>query len=159
MSTASRPGWVVTLIATAGGAGLLRGAPGTYGTIVAMPLCYALGRLGPAVYLGATLFVIGLGSWAAGRYCAATGKHDNQQIVIDEVAGYLVTMALGPFSPFGLLVGLGLFRLFDIWKPGPVRLIDRRVKGGFGVMADDLAAGVLGAAAMRLLLLVPWPTR
>lgn len=122
-----------------------------------MPLAYGLLRLGPVPYAAATLFIIVLGSWAAGRYCAATGSHDNQQIVIDEVAGYLVTMALGPATPLGLLLGFGLFRLFDIWKPGPVRTIDRRVKGGFGVVADDLAAGVLALGTLQLLLLLPWP--
>lgn len=147
----SRPPRWVTLVATAGGAGLIPVAPGTWGTLVAVPLAWALSRLGQPAFLAATAFVAAVGSVAADIYCKRTGRHDNQQIVIDEVAGYLVTMALVPRTPLLLAAGFVLFRLFDIWKPPPVRAIDRRVQGGFGVVADDLAAGVYGALALWLL--------
>lgn len=146
-----RPSRLVVLVATALGAGLVPRAPGTCGTLVAVPLAALLAHLGPLWLWGGALAISVLGTWAAGVYCRVTGKEDNQQIVIDEVAGYLVTLLLVPGTALNLALGFGLFRLFDIWKPGPVRLIDRRVHGGFGVMADDLAAGVLGALTLWLL--------
>lgn len=158
MNQPQRPPLLVTLVATALGAGLLPGAPGTYGTLLAVPLAYGLMGLSPlALWLGAAL-VSGVGVWAADRYCELTGSHDNQQIVIDEVAGYLVTLLLVPRTPLNLLLAFLLFRLFDIWKPWPVRVVDRRVKGGFGVMADDLVAGVVSAIVLLLLQRAPWPS-
>jgi phosphatidylglycerophosphatase A len=140
------------LTATALGAGYLPVAPGTWGTLVAVPLAWGLDRLGGEIALLAALAVIiVVGSWAADVYCTATGKHDNQQIVIDEVAGYLVTLALVPRTWPNLIVAFGLFRLFDVWKPPPVRWIDRRVGGGFGVVADDLGAGVYGGILLWLI--------
>ena len=139
------------LVATALGAGLIPKAPGTCGTLMAVPLAVLLAHLGPLWLWAGALVVSVVGTWAAGVYCRATGKEDNQQIVIDEVAGYLVTMLLVPATALNLALGFGLFRLFDIWKPGPVRILDRRVHGGFGVMADDLAAGVLGALTLLVL--------
>lgn len=144
------PVWAL-LVSTALGAGLIPGAPGTYGTIVTVPLAWALGRLGTPVYLAVTVLVAAVGSWAADVYCRATRRHDNQQIVIDEVAGYLVTLAPVARTPVNLLIGFVLFRLFDITKPPPVRWIDRRVGGGFGVVADDLGAGVYGAICLVLI--------
>lgn len=151
----SRPSLAVTLIATVLGAGLVPKVPGSCGTLMAVPLAYLLMGCGRPWLLGGLLVVTGVGTWAADRYCEATGKQDNQQIVIDEVAGYLLTMVAVPRSGLNLLLGFLLFRLFDIWKPGPVRLIDRRVHGGFGVMADDLAAGVLAGLCLWGLQLTP----
>jgi phosphatidylglycerophosphatase A len=140
------------LTATALGAGYLPVAPGTWGTLAAVPLAWALDRLGGEIALLAGLaVVIVFGSWAADLYCTATGKHDNQQIVIDEVAGYLLTLVAVPRSWPNLAAAFVLFRLFDIWKPPPVRAIDRRVGGGFGVVADDLGAGVYGAIVLYLI--------
>ncbi len=147
----------ITLIATALGAGLVPKVPGHCGTLMAVPLAWWLMGHGRVALVLGTGVVTGVGTWAAGRYCAYTGKEDNQQIVIDEVAGYLVTLFLVPRTPMNLFLGFLLFRLFDVWKPWPVRLIDRQVHGGFGVMADDLAAGVYGALSLLLLTrLIPW---
>lgn len=144
----TRPPLGVLLIATALGAGLLPGAPGTFGTLVAVPLAWGLDRLGELWFLVATVLISAIGSWAADVYCNTTRRHDNQQIVIDEVAGYLVTLAPVARTPANLAIGFVLFRLFDIWKPPPVRWIDRHVHGGFGVVADDLGAGVYGAICL-----------
>ena len=150
-SAPRKPPLPVTLIATALGAGFLPVAPGTWGTLVAIPLAWALGRAGEPAFVAATLLITLIGSWAAGAYCEASGRHDNQQIVIDEVAGYLVTLLAVPRAPAELVAGFALFRIFDVWKPPPVRAIDRRVHGGFGVVADDLAAGVYAGALLALL--------
>ena len=106
---------------------------------------------GDVVFVAATLVIIVVGSFAADSYCRATGRHDNQRVVIDEVAGYLVTLMLVPRTAGNLLAGFLLFRLFDIWKPPPVRWVDRHVGGGFGVVADDVAAAVYGAGCLWLL--------
>jgi phosphatidylglycerophosphatase A len=136
------PSLGITLVATALGAGLSPVAPGTMGTLVAIPLAWGLAHLGGHLaFIAGLVAVTAAGTWAAGRFCTAAGCHDDQRIVIDEVAGYFVTLLLVPRGPVELALAFGLFRLFDIWKPPPVRQVDRVVKGGFGVMADDLAAG------------------
>jgi phosphatidylglycerophosphatase A len=94
---------------------------------------------------------IAFGIWAADVYEEATGAHDNHRIVIDEVAGYLLTLAAVPRGPFNLVVGFGLFRLFDTWKPWPVRWLDEHVGGGLGVVLDDLGAGVYGGLILLVL--------
>jgi phosphatidylglycerophosphatase A len=112
-----------------------------------------------AVVLGvaaAVLFAAGV--WAGGQVVAASGVEDDQRIVIDEVVGQLVTLApllawpgwslRGAGGWLAVVTGFVAFRVFDVWKPGPVRIADERVGGGFGVMLDDLVAGVLGAAAL-----------
>jgi phosphatidylglycerophosphatase A len=145
--TRSRPSLLSTLVATSLGAGFLPLAPGTWGTLVAVPIAWALGRVPWALPVGAAVVTL-VGVWAADRYVRATGEEDNQEIVVDEVAGYLVTMLLVPRTLFNLAVGFVLFRVFDVWKPPPARTIDRRVKGGIGVMADDLVAGAYGALVL-----------
>lgn len=152
----ARPPLYATLIATVFGAGFLPVAPGTWGTAVAVPLAWALGRAGEWAFIAALIAISVIGSLAADVYCARTGRHDNQQIVVDEVAGYLLTLVAVPRTPVNLLVGFVLFRLFDIWKPPPVRWVDRHVHGGFGVVADDLAAGVYGAIILWLLHSAGW---
>ncbi len=146
--TSRRPAWPVTVIATSFGAGFMPRSPGTTGTVTAIPMAWALARLGAWPFVGGTVLVTLIGIWASSLFVRATGKDDDQRIVIDEVAGYLVTLLLVPKTAVHLALAFVLFRLFDIWKPGPVRWIDEHVHGGFGVMADDLAAGVIGALVL-----------
>lgn len=144
------PLWA-TLVATSFGAGFVPGAPGHSGTLTAVPLAWALGRVGGWCY-GLGLFcVVAIGTVAAEVWGLATGVADDQRIVVDEVAGYLVTMMFVPRSLANLVVGFVVFRVLDVWKPGPVRRVDERVGGGVGVMADDLVAGVIGAFVMLAL--------
>lgn len=138
------------LCATVLGVGYCPVMPGTMGTLAAIPLAYAVMGRGPAALWLTTAAVTAVGTWAAGRYCRLTGTHDNQRVVVDEVAGYLLTLALVPRTPANLALAFGLFRLLDIVKPWPIRLLDRRVRGGLGVMADDLLAGAIGAVLLRL---------
>jgi len=136
-------------IATAGGAGYSPVAPGTCGTIVTVPLAWALAGL-PYWSLALVIAgVIGVGIWAAGRADQAWGTHDSGRIVIDEVAGYLVTVAAVDRSTWpALAVGFVVFRTLEITKPFPIRWLDQNLPGGFGVVIDDVAAGVLGCAIM-----------
>ncbi len=145
------PPIICTLLATACGAGFVPVAPGTAGSAVAIPLAWGLAHLGEPAYLLAMVAITAFGIWAADVYEATYGTSDNQRIVIDEVAGMLLTLAAVPRGPFNLLVGFGLFRLFDTWKPWPVRWLDRNVHGGLGVVLDDLGAGVYAGLILWLL--------
>ena len=137
-------------LASWGPCGLAPVAPGTVGTLGAVPLFWLLRPLPLWLYL---VTLVGFAAMAV-RAAEVAGAHwkavDASPIVIDEVAGYLVTMALVPWSAGGALLGFLLFRLFDVWKPWPVSALDRW-KSGTGVVADDLAAGLWAAAAYALL--------
>jgi phosphatidylglycerophosphatase A len=139
------PPLLPTIIATSFGAGFSPKAPGTVGTLTAIPMAWGLAHLGPLGFALGTLAIAAVGTWAASAFVRASGREDDQRIVVDEVAGYLVTLLPVARTPIHLALAFGLFRLFDIWKPQPVRWIDQHVHGGFGVMADDLAAGVYAA--------------
>lgn len=141
-------------IATALGAGFVPRAPGTCGTAVAVLLFWPLAGLPWWAYSLALAAITLIGIWAASEVGRASGKEDDQRIVIDEVAGYLVTMAGSAFHWPEAVAGFVLFRLFDIWKPPPVRWADERVPGSLGVMLDDLLAGIYALAALTALRLV-----
>ena len=140
-----------TVIATFFGAGFVPRAPGTAGAAAAIPLALLLDRLGTPSYFLALCAIVCLGIWAADVYDEAWGTHDAQHIVVDEAAGTLLTLALVPRTPANLLLGFLLFRLFDIWKPWPVRWADRHVGGGFGSMFDDLLAGCYAGALLLII--------
>lgn len=140
---------LIDLVATWFGLGLLPRAPGTFGTLGAIPLAWLLAD--PLAHALATAAVTLAGTFAAEAYVRASGREDDQRIVVDEVAGYLVTLSLVPPSPLNLALGFVLFRIFDMWKPPPIGWLDRTVKGGLGVMVDDLAAGVYAAAILFLI--------
>lgn len=146
---AGRPGpWV--LLAAWGPCGYAPVAPGTFGTLGAIPLYWALTWLTFPAYLGVTLaltLVSMAAAQRAGRYWKVA---DASPIVIDEVVGYLVTMAFVPFSWPAAIAGFFLFRLFDVLKPWPASAFDR-VKNGFGVTMDDVAAGVFAGASLQFL--------
>ncbi len=147
----ARPPLWATLVATSCGAGFMPGAPGHTGTLTAVPLAWALDRAGAWCYGLGLVVVVAAGTIAAEAWGVATGVADDQRIVVDEVAGYLVTMMFVPRTLTSLAVGYVVFRALVVWKPGPVRRVDERVGGGVGVMADDLVAGVIGAFVMLAL--------
>ncbi len=136
------------------GAGLAPRAPGTAGTLAAVPLYLWFSHSVPAVYLALTLAVAVAGIWICGAASARLGVHDHPGIVWDEIAGYLVTMIPAPDGWEWVLAGFVLFRLFDIWKPWPISLADRKLEGGLGIMLDDLLAG--GLAALILFIAARW---
>jgi phosphatidylglycerophosphatase A len=144
-----RPGpWV--LLAAWGPCGYAPAAPGTAGTLGAIPLFWALRDLPLPLYLVTLAAFIALASYAAQVAGAYWKVADASAIVIDEVAGYLVTMALVPWSWPAAAVGFLLFRLFDVLKPWPASAFDR-MKNGFGVVMDDVAAGVYAWVALAFL--------
>ena len=140
------------LVATALGAGYSPVAPGTCGTLVAVPLVWALAGLPIWQFALVTVAVTAIGIVAAQRADHAWGTHDSGRIVIDEVAGYMVTMLPVARDHWATLaIGFVVFRLFDIVKPPPVRWLDQHLPGGWGVVLDDIAAGVMGAIVMAVL--------
>jgi phosphatidylglycerophosphatase A len=141
--------WLAKIIATGFGVGFAPVAPGTFGTLLAIPLVYGASQWGTLPYVLACVAVTGLGIWAADVHEEARGEHDLGEIVVDEFAGFFVTMlAVDRTKATHYIAGFLLFRLFDIWKPGPIRILDRRVGGGFGVVVDDLAAAVAAATLL-----------
>lgn len=148
----SRPDWSnpLHLLAFGLGSGAVPKAPGTAGTLVAVPLYLLLRSLDPALYLSLTVALFLFGVWLCGRVSRDLGVHDHSGIVWDEWVGLLVTLCLAPPGWWWLLAGFLLFRLFDIWKPWPIGWLDRRVAGGLGIMLDDLLAGLYGFALLRL---------
>nr|WP_184431961.1 phosphatidylglycerophosphatase A [Roseospira goensis] len=142
-------------LATWFGSGLSPWAPGTMGSLAALPFAWGLVWLGgPWLLLGAALAVFALGVPVSAVYGRRVGRHDAPEIVIDEVAGQWLTLTVVPLDPVAYGLGFVAFRAADIVKPWPIGWIDRRVGGGFGVMADDMVAGALAAAALSLVFLL-----
>ena len=150
-SPEQRPPWSIRrLIYTGLGFGLAPKAPGTFGTLPGLPLYWLMAGLSWPVYLILTSGVFLVGWWAANQAERDLGRHDAGEVVIDEVAGYLVTMFLAPALPWAMVWGFVFFRFFDILKPWPVSWADQKVPGGLGVMVDDILAGVYAWLAMQL---------
>lgn len=126
-------------------------APGTVATLATLPVWYLLAQTGPFIYMFVTFLIVLIGIWAAQAYEDQSSKHDSKEIVIDEVAGFLITMVWVPITWQSAVVGFILFRFFDIVKPPPIRQLDQKIPGGFGVMADDIAAGLISSVIMQLL--------
>lgn len=144
----------VHFLALGFGAGLLNPAPGTWGTLVAVPIYYILLTsfgLSLDAYLSLVLVSFVAGVYICGRAATDVGEHDHGAIVWDEIVGYLITMlAISP-TLINILLGFILFRIFDILKPWPIKAIDRSVDGGFGIMVDDVIAGLAACACLHML--------
>ena len=123
-------------------------APGTVGTLLGIPLVILLAQWPLWVYIIVSSVLIIVGIWVCDKTSKDIGEHDHGGIVIDEVAGYLVTMFTVPVNMWTLIAAFFVFRFFDILKPWPIGWLDKRVQGGFGIMVDDLLAGVYGLAVM-----------
>ncbi len=140
----------VHFLALGFGAGLAPRAPGTAGTLVAVPMVWLLQHFSLITYVSVTLIVTAVGVAICGRSAQLLGVHDHPAIVWDEIAGYLLTMMAAPEGWLWLVLGFLLFRLFDILKPWPIRVVDRQVHGGLGIMLDDLLAGLLAWVCLQL---------
>ncbi len=140
----------VLLLAFGFGSGLSRKMPGTLGTVAALPVYLALMQGGQWVYLIATVLSVLVGIWICDQAARKLDVHDFGGIVWDEIAGFLITMYGIALSWQSLLAGFVLFRLFDVFKPWPISWLDSRVKGGFGIMVDDVVAGIFAAIVLRI---------
>jgi phosphatidylglycerophosphatase A len=148
---------LAVFLATFGFAGYAPAAPGTAGSLAALVLFALVRSRGSAALEVAVLVIVSaVGVWAASRAERHFGREDPGQVVIDEVAGTLLTLALVPVGVPGALLGFLVFRVLDIAKPWPVRRFEE-LPGGLGIMADDLMAGVYGQVVMRTLAwYAPW---
>ncbi|ABK47337.1 phosphatidylglycerophosphatase [Shewanella sp. ANA-3] len=133
------------------GSGLAAKAPGTFGTLAAVPLYLLLAQLPLSWYLVVTLVCVLAGIYICDKAAKDMGVHDHGAIVWDEVAGLLITMVAAPAGVLWLVVGFVLFRLFDIIKPWPIRWLDAKVEGGFGIMIDDVLAGIFALIGVQAL--------
>ncbi len=143
----------VLFLALGFGSGLARFAPGTFGTLVAVPLYWFMQPLSIVYYSLVTLLLLAVGVFLCGSAANKLGVHDHPAIVWDEIVGYLITMFLAPAGLIWVIAGFILFRLFDIWKPWPIAWLDAKVSGGFGIMIDDVLAGIYAAVGLQLLVL------
>lgn len=140
----------VVFIAMGLGSGLSPKAPGTAGTLLTVPLVYFLQQQSILVYALTILFVLATGSWICGYAAKKLQVHDHSGIVYDEVAGFLITMFMVPVGCYWLLAGFILFRFFDAVKPWPISWFDKNISGGFGIMFDDVIAGLLSLSCLLL---------
>ena len=140
----------LVLLALGFGTGLAPKAPGTAGTLVALPLYYFMAQLPLLHYLMVTSMLFVIGVWLCGYTANKLGVHDHPGIVFDEITGYIMTMIAVPFSWPMLLAGFALFRFFDAVKPWPISWCDKNLHGGFGIMFDDVLAGLASLILLQL---------
>ena len=148
---------VVLFVSTGGFTGKIPFAPGTFGSLWGLPICYGLSRMDLFGALLCTVLFIFVAIWFAGISEQILEAKDPRDIVIDEVAGFMVTLLGLPFNVFTAAAGFFIFRAFDVLKPFPIRLLERKLPGGAGVVLDDVAAGVYSNLLLRAVLLaIPW---
>jgi phosphatidylglycerophosphatase A len=147
-------------LATGFGVGYSPIAPGTLGTLIAIPIYFFLSNIRSPLYEITLVGFFFLSVWISENAETFFGKKDDQRIVIDEVMGFLVTMLWVPKTMRFIIVGFFLFRFFDILKPFPIRRVEKRLKGGYGVVSDDVMAGVYANIILHLIPLAlplsPW---
>jgi len=136
------------------GTGLVPRGPGTAGTLVGVLLDPLLRPLGLEIRLGIVVLMFLIGIWLCGESARRLGVHDHPGIVWDEIVGYLALMLVVPAGWPWALAGFVVFRYFDIAKPWPIRQLDHGVKGGFGIMVDDIMAAVWGALVLLAIMFV-----
>ena len=132
------------------GSGLSYRAPGTMGTLVAVPIVWWLSQLSLFYYLCTVVMFSLVGIYLCGESAKRLGVHDHPGIVWDEIVGYAITMIAMPRMWFYFFAGFVLFRVFDITKPWPIREADHRLSGGLGIMLDDMMAGLVSCALLHM---------
>ena len=138
----------VHLFAFGFGSGLSPWAPGTFGTLIAIPIVLFVMQFGFATHLAFAILAAIFGIYVCGESAKRLGVHDHPGIVWDEITGFAVTMLAAPANLYSVVAGFALFRLFDIWKPWPIREADHSLSGGLGIMLDDIIAGIFAAAIL-----------
>ncbi|MDX2478551.1 MAG: phosphatidylglycerophosphatase A [Gammaproteobacteria bacterium] len=134
------------------GSGCSPWAPGTFGTLAAIPVYLLLQGTSLWMYLLITTLMFFIGIWLCGKTTKKLGVHDHSGIVWDEIVGYLVTMIAAPQGWLWIVTGFVLFRVFDILKPWPISIADKKISGGFGIMIDDIIAGIFAFTTLQLIL-------
>ena len=144
----------ILILATGFGVGYSPIAPGTLGTLVAIPVYYFLSNISSPIYEITLIGFFFLSVWISENAEIYFGKKDDQRIVIDEMMGFLITMLWVPKTIRFIIIAFFLFRFFDILKPFPIRHLEKRFKGGFGVILDDVMAGVYGNIILQMILVI-----
>ena len=144
----------VVFLATGFFVGKLPLAPGTFGSLLGLPLCFLLAGIQLPMAIAVGALVIVLATWIAGVAERTLGRPDPGCIVIDEIAGMTVTLMGLPLNLATAVVGFLLFRLLDILKPFPIRVFDKRLSGGLGIVADDVVAGIISNFILRILIFI-----
>jgi phosphatidylglycerophosphatase A len=138
----------VHLIAFGFGSGLSPWAPGTFGTLLAVPIVLFVMQFGLVAHLGFAIFAALFGIYVCGESARRLDVHDHPGIVWDEITGFALTMLTVPADFYWTVAGFTLFRVLDIWKPWPIREADHSLRGGLGIMLDDILAGIFAAAIL-----------
>ena len=126
-------------------------APGTFGSLIGLPLSFLLAGLPLSAAMVAAVIIIGLAVWIAGAAARTFERKDPGCFVVDELAGMVVTLIGLPFNLANVMTGFILFRILDILKPFPIRVLDKRLSGGLGIVADDVVAGIFANILIRIL--------
>ena len=129
-------------------------APGTFGSLIGLPLCFLLAGIQISAAIIAALLIIALAIWISNVAERALERRDPGCIVIDEIAGMVVTLIGLPFNLTTAAIGFILFRILDILKPFPIRILDKRLPGGLGIVADDVVAGMFANVLIRILVVI-----
>ncbi len=144
----------ILILATGFGVGYSPVAPGTLGTLIAVPVYYFLSNISSPIYEITLIGFFFLSVWISENAELFFGKKDDQRIVIDEIMGFLVTMLWVPKTAIPTPIGFFLFRFFDILKPFPIRRLEKKLKGGYGVVLDDVMAGVYANIVLQVILVL-----
>jgi phosphatidylglycerophosphatase A len=144
----------VLFLATGFWVGRIPLAPGTYGSLLGIPICFVLAEIGFALMVAATVVFVLFAVWIAGKAERLIRIRDAPCIVIDEMAGIMVTMLGVPLTPLNLAAGFFAFRVLDIIKPFPARFMDAKVSGGWGIVMDDVVAGFYSNLLLRAISLI-----
>ncbi len=157
----TRPGLTnpAVMIATWFGSGYLPKAPGTWGSLAALPCAWVMvDHAGPNILWLASAALFALGVWAANGYMAISGTHDPGPVVVDEVVGQWLVLSILPQDLFMYGLGFVCFRMYDVLKPWPINIVDQKLKGGLGVMVDDVLAAVYAIVTLFVIFnFVPLP--
>ncbi len=133
------------------GSGAVPFAPGTFGTLMAIPFYLAMQSLSHNMYLFLVILITLASMWLCNKVTQEINIHDHSGMCLDEIVGYLVTMYAAPHGLIWIILGFLFFRLFDIWKPWPINYIDKQVSGGIGIILDDVLAGIYSLMVLRIL--------
>ena len=140
----------ILFFATGGLIGFAPVAPGTFGSLAALPLCLLISSMGIGA---ASIVVVGLiifSTWVVHAAEKIEARKDPSRVVLDEICGMAIALFALPFTPFFIMWGFALFRVFDILKPFPIRWVDKKVPGGLGIMLDDIIAGIVANGVIRI---------
>jgi len=143
---------ITLFLATGAFSGYIPFAPGTWGSLAALPLCYVLSHFSWYWQLTIILLFLPIAAWICGQGEIYLGTKDPGAIVIDEIAGMFITLAFVPFTVLNTIMGFLLFRCFDILKPFPISKAETFFKGGTGVLMDDLIAGLFARVILEILM-------